>query len=120
MKARIINLLSIALLMVGTGCATPRNSVPQSEISGSLNGKPVRVLLPKDMKAAEIKFGVTTNGTVELSIKNIETRMNPDVITMTGEAYSKMRAADAAAFSTAAESAGKVGGAAASAFVAPH
>ena len=95
MKTRIINLLSIAaILIVGAGCKTPADAVPRSEISASLYGKPMRVLLPKDMEADEIKFSATTNGAVDLSIKNIKTRMNPDVITVSTRGYAEMRKAD--------------------------
>ena len=95
MKHLAINLLSIAAIsIVCAGCKTPADAVPRSEISASLYGKPMRVLLPKDMEADEIKFSATTNGAVDLSIKNIKTRMNPDVITVSTRGYAEMRKAD--------------------------
>lgn len=86
-------LILIPLLAL-VGCSTPRDIVPQTEITGSLGGKPVKVALPKDMKAKEIKFSSDTNGCVEVSIKEIETRMNPDVITVSTKGYADMRDAD--------------------------
>jgi len=102
-------LCSLALIAF-TGCKTPADAVPRSEISASLYGKPMRVLLPKDMEADEIKFSATTNGAVDLSIKNIKTRMNPDVITVSTRGYAEMRKADLELLKGGVES---VGGAAA-------
>lgn len=77
-----------------TGCGTVRDNVPATQFKGSLAGKPFEFSGPKDFSAEEMDFTATTNGDVSAHFKNIKASVNPDVISMTGEAYAKMRAAD--------------------------
>jgi hypothetical protein len=85
----------LVLLVVSlTGCANVRDNVPSTRFVAWLGGKPCTFDGPKYLKADLIKFEVTTNGTVSLTISNIQANMNPEVITMTGEAFVKMQDAN--------------------------
>lgn len=88
-------LLAFCLMMLlAAGCMTPRDAVPATEISGTLNGKPFRFVGPKDMKAGLLQFTTTTNGEISVTVSNLEAHTNPEIITMTADGYAKMRKAD--------------------------
>ena len=98
-----IALAAIALL---TGCV----AVPQTAIKGTVAGKPFSLSSPKDSELLGLKVVADTNGTVTITIQSLKCRMNPDVITMTGEAQVKIIQAVANGVSSAM---GTAGGAAA-------
>lgn len=86
---RLFHLMILALMILSvTGCI--RDSVPRSHIAGSLAGKPVVLDLPKDVDLESLVLSAETNGTVNVTMKGLKTRMNPDVITTTGDAQDKM------------------------------
>ena len=93
----IILILLVLLFLVGffcDGCSTVRDNVPATQFSAFLNGHPATFTGPKDMKAASITFTAETNGAVKLEIVGLEAHTNPDVISMTGDAYAKMQKAN--------------------------
>ena len=123
-----IKFTTLALAVFGlfliSGCATSvRDNVPATQISGYLGGKPFAFTGPKGLTmtnfVAEVITG--TNGIIRASIKigSVSAAVDPNVITMTGQAYSTMRAADSAlinsAISSVAAASGSVAGAAAKA-----
>lgn len=117
MKKIIVLTSIVAMASIFSGCATSvRDNVPATEITGSLNGKPFSFTGPKDLVMTNFLAEVDTNGSARVSIGYINASVDPNVITMTGQAYSTMRAADSAllnsAISTAASAAGTIGGAA--------
>ena len=89
-----IGAVIIAAASCVTGCGSVRDNVPVTKFNAVLNGKPCSFTGPKDFKAKRVEFAVATNGTVSLVMEDIDARMNPDIISMTGEAYAKMRQAD--------------------------
>jgi len=121
MKTKLLfNTLTATLLVAMlTGCGTVRDNVPATCISGKIMGQPYNLEFPKDMTADKIEINVTTNGSVSVLIEKIAAKTNPETITMTGEAYSKMRAADAHLVKTSFESGAAGIGSAAGAFIKP-
>ena len=114
---QIITTAIIAAGTLLTGCATSvRDNVPATQITGSLNGQPFTFTGPKNMSMTNFLAEVTTNGTVRVSIGSVSAAVDPNVITMTGQAYSTMRAADSALLNSAI---GTVAGAAGAAAKAP-
>ena len=96
---KIIQTISISAcglaIILTTGCSTSvRDNMPVTHFAAFIGGKPCAFDGPKDFKAESIAFRAETNGTVSLVITGIDARINPDVITMTGEAYTKMRDSD--------------------------
>lgn len=90
-------IISIGAAILLTGCKTSvRENMPATQFNAVLNGQPASFTGPKDFKADKIKFTSTTNGVIELEIVNIDCRLNPENISMTGGAYKIMREADAA------------------------
>ena len=89
-------IIIIALAAVVSGCGTVGGYVPSTEFSATLNGHPAKFKGPKNFSADKVEFSADTNGTVKLEMTNVKAVMDPDVISMTGEAYAKMRTADAA------------------------
>ena len=75
----ITALLAAAFL---TGCV----NVPETKVVGSVAGKPFALVFPKDLTAVNLSINVQTNGAFSLCASNLQTRMNPDVITTTGAA----------------------------------
>jgi len=118
-KNKILLAAVCAAATLFAGCATSvRDNVPATQITGSLAGQPFTFTGPKDMSMTNFvaEADVRTNGTthVKVSIGSVTATVDPNVITMTGQAYSTMRAADSAllnsAISTAASAAGTVAG----------
>lgn len=83
-------LLFIASCALLVGCTTVRDSVPATEISGNLGGKPFRFVGPKDLAAEEISISAQPDGSVRVLVKNINAKTNPEIITTTGEAQAKI------------------------------
>jgi len=98
------------------GCATVRSQVPVTEISGSVNGQPWKFICPKDVTLTNLSVTVSTNGSATVHVGYLQSIMDPNIITMTGQAYATMRNADSQlldnAISTAAAAAGTTAGAA--------
>jgi hypothetical protein len=120
MKIQVVKVnlfaVAIAIQIVFTGCSSVRDQVPATQISGYLNGRPFTFSGPKDLSMTNFVAEVETNGTCRVSIGAMSAAVDPNVITMTGQAYATMRAADSAlldsAISTVAGAAGTVAGAA--------
>jgi hypothetical protein len=119
-------LIAIAACALITGCATSvRDNVPATQITGSLGGHPFTFTGPKNMSMTNFvaECTPTSNGVMMVSVRigSVTAAVDPNVITMTGQAYSTMRAADSAllnsAISTIAGAAGTIGGTAAAAGV---
>lgn len=77
--------LFIIPLLAITGCM----SVPTTHIKGAIAGQPFDIETPKDSTLAGLDISVATNA-VHLHIDTLQARMNPDVITTTGDAQAKM------------------------------
>ena len=73
-----------------TGCATIRDSVPATQIKGTVNGKPFEFVGPKDLTLEKLSIVTATNGTVSIIVENLNAKTNPDVITTTGDAQAKL------------------------------
>ncbi len=120
MKNKILIAAACAVAII-TGCATSvRDNVPATTITGSLGGQPFTFTGPKNMSMSNFvaECTSTSNGVTRVSVRigSVSAAVDPNVITMTGQAYSTMRAADSAllnsAISTVAGAAGTVAGAA--------
>lgn len=90
---KILHLLFLAtslaaLVTLFTGCIAA--SVPRTTITGSLGGKPFSVSAPKDCDLESLTVKAETNGILSIALKNLRTRMSPDVITTTGDAQVKL------------------------------
>lgn len=119
MKHTIINsaIIAAGLVLLGcslTGCTSVRNNVPVTRFSAFIGGKPCQFEGPKDFKADLIEFRAETNGSVSLIISNINSAMNPEVITMTGAAFEKMQDANTRMVEKIANEVGSLAGTAAS------
>lgn len=68
--------------MLCAGCLM----VPKTSITGTLGGQPFSLSSPKDSILVGLELTATTNGTMKLQIDQLECRMNPDVVSMTGQA----------------------------------
>jgi len=101
MKKTIVSIAAIATILTMAGCTTVRESVPATEFSAFLNGKPAKFTGPKDLKADSIIFRADTNGSVTLEIHGLDAKTNPDVITTTGDAQAKITAAQGKAITEA-------------------
>jgi hypothetical protein len=82
------------LVLVGCAAQSVRNQVPASTFTGTYAGQPYNFALPKDETFSNLDVSVSTNGTLHIHIDSATAAENPAVITMTGTAYSTMRAAD--------------------------
>jgi hypothetical protein len=91
-------LLLVLVLVLGSGCVAW--SVPRTTIRGNIAGRPFHISAPKDMTLGQLTLCVDTNGTVTLTLSNLVTRMNPDVITTTSEGQAKLIQATADAVVT--------------------
>jgi hypothetical protein len=118
--------LTLAVLTTAliAGCVTSvRDNVPATQITGSLGGQPFSFTGPKGLTMSNFvaEATSTSNGVthVSVTIGSVSASVDPAIITMTGEAYGKMRAADSAllnsAISTVAGAAGTLSGSAAAA-----
>lgn len=85
---KILFILFILFILSLTGCV--RSIVPQTQISGSLGGKPFHAGFPKNVRIGSLAITANTNGTVSLMISNLETIMDPQVITTTSDAQVKL------------------------------
>jgi hypothetical protein len=90
MKKLIISLL-LAVAVIGSGCLTKASNelVPKTgfEINDG-NGKKLTGEFPKDMNVGFAEYRRSTNGTVSLTLSNITSKMNAEVITESGKAQS--------------------------------
>lgn len=81
-QGKALKPLLLILLLFSAGCAdmlAPRTS---------LRAGPVRWKNPKDLQVGSLQVTSHTNGTFTLSVSNLTTRMNPDVIAISGQALS--------------------------------
>ncbi len=100
------------LAITSTGCQSVRDTVPATQISGSLGNKPFSITAPKDVSIEHFKASVETNGTVSVEINNLNAKVNPDVITTSGDAQAKITEAQGNAFVKAFQAGGQAAGAA--------
>jgi hypothetical protein len=113
-KTAILGVLC-ALAVISTGCQSVRDSVPATQITGNIGGKPFSFTGPKDLALDTLHIEAKTDGGVTLDVKGLNARTNPDVITTTGDAQAKITKAQADAVVSAFEAGGKLVGAAAGA-----
>jgi len=111
-------LIAIGACALITGCATSvRDNVPATQITGSLGGQPFTFSGPKNMSMTNFvaECTSTSNGVTRVSVRigSVTAAVDPNVITMTGQAYSSMRAADSALINSAISSASAAIGSAA-------
>jgi len=103
-----MKLFAALALVFLTGCIG--SMVPMTKIGGTLAGQPFTLQIPKDLDLEGLKLVTQTNGTVTAEIMKLRSRMNPEVISTTGDAQAKLISAAVAA---GAAVAGQVAGAAA-------
>lgn len=85
--------------------------VPYTTIKGSIAGQPFEVRSPKDSEITNLVITATSNGAVSVHIGGMKVRMNPDVISMSGEAYAKVTTAIASGVASGlVQGAAKAGG----------
>lgn len=70
----------LALLAILTGCII----VPQTKISGSLNGQPWGLACPKNVELTGLEIVASTNS-ISAKIQSLKTVMDPAVISTTAE-----------------------------------
>jgi hypothetical protein len=86
--------LLFLLPLLLAGCVG--SMVPMTKISGTIAGQPFTLQSPKDSELtgleiiAEGKDTFGNTNTVTLKIQSLKAKMNPDVITTTGDAQSKL------------------------------
>jgi hypothetical protein len=73
---KTLSILACSLVLAGCSLA------PESKLSGSYQGKPFSLRLPKDAEWKNVKDDVTTNG-VHFEAESISTMNNPEVINST-------------------------------------
>lgn len=96
-----------------TGCQTVRDSVPATQITGSVGGKPFSFTGPKDLALDSLHIEAKPDGSVVLDVNKLNARTNPDVITTTGDAQAKITKAQGEAIVNALQATGQLAGAAA-------
>ena len=70
-----------------TGCAGLM--VPNTVITGSIGGQPFSIKAPKDASIGSLHVTAATNGTVSITISNYTAKMNPEIVTLSGEVFVK-------------------------------
>jgi hypothetical protein len=104
-------LAAIVLALAVAGGCTLRESYPQTQIRGYINGQPFSVQAPKDSNLTGFDATASTNGSIHVHIDSLQASLNPTnlanvangqaaIITATGQAINQ-------AFSTAAAAAVK-------------
>lgn len=89
MKSRTLFAALLGICLIGlTGCI--RSMVPRTHISGTIAGQPFTIEAPKDAKLRGLEVIAEADGSVSIAIAELETRMNPDVISTTADAQVKM------------------------------
>lgn len=84
---QLFSMSAFSILLL-SGCIAA--SVPKTVITGSIGGKPFTLSSPKDSDLAGLKITADTNGAVSITLTSLAVRMNPDVITTTGDAQVKL------------------------------
>lgn len=79
------NILFLVPLLALAGCL----SVPMTKISGTVEGKPFELDCPKNVTLNGFKVSAETNR-VTVEIQSLTTVMDPQVITTTGDAQTKL------------------------------
>jgi len=79
---------TILTALIGPGCV--RDSVPVYKLTVDLRKGQAAITNPKDTTITNLKVSSDTNGAVSVSADSISSKMNPDVITTTGDAQVKM------------------------------
>jgi hypothetical protein len=83
----LISILTVGLL--ATGCSI-RNSVPRTSIAGSIAGQPFTIDAPKNTDLKGLEILAEADGSVIIKVESLITKMDPEVITTTGDAQVKM------------------------------
>jgi len=84
----------LLILLALTGCVG--TMVPMTKITGSIAGQPFTLQSPKDSEltgleiSAEGKDTFGTTNYVTIKVQSLKAKMNPDVITTTGDAQAKL------------------------------
>ena len=122
MKKLIIGIGSVCLIGL-VGCASVRDEVPATQISGTYMNQPYSFIGPKNVNITNLDISVSTNGTLHVKVGSITAAMDPGVISMTTQGYAAMRAADSAlidnTINTATSAIGTISGKAAKSVVVP-
>ena len=89
MKTKLVTVsATLSLALVLTGCIG--TVVPKTQISGRIGSDPFSITTPKDSDVTDLDITRETNGSVRVHIGALKTRMNPEVITTTGDAQAKL------------------------------
>jgi hypothetical protein len=83
MKIKLLAMMA-AIAFAGAGCVNL--VVPKTVIKGSIAGKPFSLTSPKDSELTGLQITANTNGEVTITIERLAAKMNPAVISMTGDA----------------------------------
>lgn len=83
-----MKLLAVIALLSLTGCIG--SMVPMTKIQGTLSGQPFTLQIPKDLDLEGLELLTQTNGTVTAKITKLRSRMNPEIISTTGDAQAKL------------------------------
>lgn len=79
--------LLLLIPLVLTGCIG--QTVPKTSISGTMLGQPYSLNCPKDVTITNLEITASSN-MVSVKIQGLSSKMNPDIITTTGDAQSKL------------------------------
>jgi hypothetical protein len=74
-SSKLAHALAAAALLAG-GC-TLRQSYPQTQIRGYINGQPFSINAPKDSTLAGFDASAETNGAVHVHIDSLQSALNP-------------------------------------------
>ena len=116
MKSTLALIIAAASL---TGCTTVRDSVPATQITGSVGGKPFSFTGPKDLALDSLHIEAKPDGSVVLDVNKLNARTNPDIITTTGDAQAKITKAQGEAIVNALQATGSLAGTVAGAAAKP-
>lgn len=81
MNRTIKQLAIIAIISLLTGCVF----VPKTTISGNIGGHPFALSSPKDTTLTGLNIVAETNGSVQIVVSHLQSKMNPDVISTTAQ-----------------------------------
>lgn len=91
---RLLALSLMPLIILLSGCVG--SMVPMTKVTGSIAGQPFTLQSPKDSEltgleiSAEGKDTFGTTNHVTIKIQSLKAKMNPEIITTTGDAQAKL------------------------------
>ncbi len=84
--------LTATALLAAAGCSL-RQSYPQTQITGYINGKPFSINAPKDVTLAGFDAIASTNGEIHIHIDTLKSQMNPTNLASAAEGQAAIVAA---------------------------